>query len=121
MLFTTGRNGGMAQQDECNDCRWVFDAELAEKSFAYVARQAPDVDAYLANGMCNFRSGINGQPQRMLHQIPQLETMLGKPVVAHDTALYWRIFKTLGIKPDVESRESDHLTMSSLGQLLGSL
>ena len=113
--------GWFATQDECNDCRWVFDGELAEKSFAYVAEKAPDVDAYLANGMCNFRTGINGQPQRMLHQLPQLENMLGKPVVAHDTALYWRIFKTLGLKPEVDKRESDNLTMSSIGQLLGSL
>lgn len=91
--------GWFESQEAINDCRWVFDGELARKSFEYVAEKAPNVDAYLANGMCNFRTGPNGQPQRMLHQTIELETLLGKPVVAHDTALYWRIFKTLGIAP----------------------
>ena len=72
---------------------------MAAKSFAYVAEQAPDADAYLINGMCNFRSGPGGQPQRPLHLTPALETLLGKPVIGHDTALYWRIFKTLGLAP----------------------
>ena len=102
--------GWFASQQEVNDCRWVFDADLADKSFSYVAEQAPDADVYLANGMVNFRTGTDGQPQRMLHQTEHLESMLGKPVVAHDTALYWRIFKTLGIKP-----------VGHYGQLLDSL
>ena len=102
--------GWFASQQEVNDCRWVFDADLADKSFSYVAEQAPDADVYLANGMVNFRSGTDGQPQRMLHQTEHLESMLGKAVAAHDTALYWRIFKTLGIKP-----------VGHYGQLLDSL
>jgi len=73
---------------------------LVEKSFEFVANKAPQADVILANGMVNFRTGENGQPERMLHQTPMLERKLGKPVVAHDTALYWRIFKTLGIKPE---------------------
>ena len=39
------------------------------------------------------------QPQRPLHLTPAIEERLGKPIVAHDTALYWRVFKTLGLKP----------------------
>ena len=91
--------GWFDSQDAVNDCRWVFDGDLAEKSFAYVAEQAPDSDVYLINGMCNFRSGPEGLPERPLHLTKQLEAMLDKPVVGHDTALYWRIFKTLGIAP----------------------
>ena len=91
--------GWFPSQQAVNDCRWVFDGDLARKSFEYVAEQAPDADAYLANGMCNFRSGPVGLPQRMLHQTVELEALLGKPVVAHDTALYWRIFKTLSLAP----------------------
>lgn len=102
--------GWFPDQETCNEKRWIFDGDLAAKSFDYVAEQAPDVDAYLANGMCNFRTGPNGQPQRMLHVTPMLEARLGKPVIAHDVALYWRIFKTLGIRP-----EPGH------GQLLDSL
>ena len=91
--------GFFASQEEVNDCRWVFDGDLAKKSFEYVASKAPQADAYLAQGMCNFRTGPNNQPQRMLHVTPMLEELLGKPVVANDTALYWRIYKTLSIKP----------------------
>jgi len=92
--------GWFENQEAVNECRWVFDGDLAEKSFQYVAEKAPEADVYLANGMCNFRSGKNGQVQRMLHVTPQLETLLGKPVIAHDTALYWRIYKSLSVKPE---------------------
>lgn len=91
--------GWFPTQDDVNRKRWIFDADLAEKSFAYVADQAPDADAYLINGMCNFRTGPKGQPQRPVHLERGLEKMLGKPVVGHDTALYWRIMKDLGIAP----------------------
>ena len=77
----------------------VFDGDLAAKSFAYVAEQAPEAGAYLINGMCNFRSGPSRQPQRPLHLTRELEAMLDKPVVGHDTALYWRVFKSLGLAP----------------------
>ena len=102
--------GWFETQDAVNAHRWVFEGDLAQKSFEYVAEQAPNADAYLINGMCNFRSGPMGQPQRPLHLIKQLETVTGKPVIGHDTALYWRIFKTLGIAPE-----------GSHGQLLESL
>lgn len=102
--------GWFASQEEVNEKRWIFDSEIAEKSFLYTAEIAPDADAILINGMCNFRSGTAGQPQRPLHLTPRLEEILGKPVIGHDTALYWRIFKTLGVKP-----------MGNHGQLLESL
>lgn len=92
--------GWFPDQDSINDCRWVFEGELAFQSFDHVAEQAPDADAYLINGMCNFRSGPNGLPQRPLHLVRALESRLGKPVIGHDTALYWRIFKSLGIAPE---------------------
>ena len=91
--------GWFATQEDVNAKRWIFDGDLALKSFEYVADKAPNADAYLANGMVNFRSGPNGQPERMLHQTPMLEAALGKPVIAHDTALYWRIFKSLSLAP----------------------
>ena len=94
--------GWFDSQEAVNECRWVFEADLAEKSFAYVAEQAPNADAYLINGMCNFRSGPGGIPQRPLHLIKDLENMLGKPAIGHDTALHWRIFKSLGLSPTVQ-------------------
>ena len=91
--------GWFASQQEINDCIWCFDGDLAERSFAYVAEQAPQADAYLINGMCNFRSGPGGVAERPVHLETRLEAMLGKPVVGHDTALYWAIFRTLGLAP----------------------
>ena len=91
--------GFIASQEECNAAIWCFDGDLASKSMAYVAEQAPNADAYLANGMCNFRSGPNGQAQRFVHLEVELEAQLGKPVITHDNALYWRIFKSLGLAP----------------------
>ncbi len=97
-------------QEVINDQRWVFNADIATRSFDAVAERAPDADAYIISGMCNFRTGPGGQPQRPLHLTPMLEERLGKPVIGHDTALYWQTFKTLGI-----THVGDH------GSLLGSL
>ncbi|MEM6481483.1 MAG: hypothetical protein AAF922_15760 [Pseudomonadota bacterium] len=91
--------GWYGSQDDVNEERWIFDGDLAERSFDYVAEKAPHADAYLINGMCNFRSGPDGLPERPLHLTRVLEGRLGKPVIGHDTALYWRIFKSLGITP----------------------
>lgn len=102
--------GWFESQEAVNDRRWVFDGSLAEKSFSYVAEQAPNADVYLINGMCNFRTGPGGIPQRPVHLTKRLEALLGKPVIGHDTALYWRVFKTLGLSPTADR-----------GQLLESL
>jgi len=91
--------GWFETQEQVNAKRWIFDGDLARKSFEFVADKAPDADVYLANGMVNFRTGPDGLPERVLHLTPELETLLGKPVIAHDSALYWRIFKSLGIAP----------------------
>lgn len=86
-------------QEEIDAQVWCFDEDLMWKSFAYTAEKAPNVDAYLINGMCNFRAGPNEQAMRPVSLTIGLEEKLGTPVIGHDTALYWRIFKTLGIAP----------------------
>ncbi len=91
--------GFFETQQEVNDQIWVFDGDLAQKSFEYVADKAPHADAYLANGMCNFRRASDGLPQRFVALEVELEATLGRPVITHDNALYWRIMKTLGIAP----------------------
>jgi len=91
--------GFIATQEECNAQIWCFDGDLATESMAYVAGKAPNVDAYLANGMCNFRRASDGLAQRFVSLEVGLESMLGKPLITHDNALYWRIFKTLGLFP----------------------
>ena len=91
--------GWFPDQETVNAKRWIFDGDLFEKSFTHVAEMAPKADAYLINGMCNFRSGANGLPQRPLHLARDMESRLGKPIIGHDIALYWRIMRDLGIAP----------------------
>lgn len=102
--------GWFANQEDVNACIWCFDGDLAKKSFAYVADKAPTADAYLINGMCNFRRAADGLAQRPVHLEVELEAMLGKPMISHDNALYWRVFKTLGLAP-----------LTAQGMLLSSL
>ena len=94
--------GWFASQQAVNDQIWCFDGDLAEKSMAYVAEKAPNVDAYLANGMSNFRRQSDGLAQRFVSLEVELEEMLGKPLITHDNALYWRIFKSLNLAPVTE-------------------
>ncbi len=91
--------GLIESQEVCNAQIWCFDGGLAEKSMRYVADKAPNVDAYLACGMCNFRRAEDGLAERFVSLETGLESMLEKPVVTHDNALYWRVFKTLGLAP----------------------
>ncbi len=91
--------GWFASQEELNAQVFCFDEDLAEKSMAYVADKAPHVDAYLANGTAHFRRACDGATRRFVGLAPELEAMLGKPVITHDIALHWRIFKTLGMAP----------------------
>lgn len=91
--------GWFDSQEVVNAKRWIFDGDLFAKSFSYVADKAPQADAYLINGMCNFRSGPSGLPQRPLHLAREMEAQLGAPILGHDIGLYWRIMKDLGIAP----------------------
>ena len=63
-----------------------------------VAELAPQAEAIVVNGMPNFRRS-DGQPQRIVSVQTQLEALTGKPIVSSDSALYWRIFKTLDLVP----------------------
>ena len=94
--------GWFENQEAVNDCIWCFDGDLARKSFEYIATKAPNVDAYLAIGMSNYRRDSDGLAQRFVSLEVGLEKMLGKPLITHDNALYWRLFKTLGLAPVTE-------------------
>ncbi len=91
--------GWYATQEEVNEQTWVFPGDLFEKSMMYVAEQAPQAEAIVVNGMSNYRRALDGLPQRPVSLINDLEPKLGKPIVASCNALYWRMFKTLGVKP----------------------
>ena len=94
--------GWFESQEALNDCIWCFNGDLARKSFEYIATKAPNVDAYLAIGMSNYRREGDGLAQRLVSLEVGLEKMLGKPLVTHDNALYWRLVKTLGLAPVTE-------------------
>ena len=85
-------------QDKVNALTWIFPGDVAVRSMQVLAERAPNADAYVVNGMPNFRRA-DGLPQRMAHREVELEALVGKPIVSSDTALYWRIMKTLGIRP----------------------
>ena len=85
-------------QEEVNEQIWIFPGDVAAKSMERIAEKAPNVDAYVVNGMPNFRRA-DGLPQRMSAREVELEALVGKPIVSSDSALYWRIFKTLGLAP----------------------
>ena len=88
-------------QEEVNEQTWIFPEELARASMQSIAEQAPHAEAIVVNGMPNFRPAA-GQPQRMVSLTARLEAQIGKPIVASDVALYWRIFKTLQLQPSGE-------------------
>lgn len=94
--------GWFKTQEEVDRCIWCFEEELIYQSFDYVADKAPNVDAYLINGMSNYRRKSDGIAERPLHHEVALEKRFAKPVIGHDSALYWRIFKTLGLAPESE-------------------
>ncbi len=85
-------------QAEVNALSWIFPGEMALRSMERVAERAPSADAYVINGMPNFRRR-DGLPRRMVSLEAELEAVVGKPIVSSDSALYWRIFKTLGVAP----------------------
>lgn len=90
--------GFYATQEDVNARTWIFPGDLISRSMQYVAGQAPNVDAIVVNGMPNFRRA-DGLPQRMVSRTVEMEAQVGVPVVSSDVALYWRIFKTLALKP----------------------
>ncbi len=96
-------------QQEVNDRVWIFDGSLAARSMKYVVEQAGDIDAIVVNGMPNFRRA-DGLPERIVSLDRVLEANIGIPIISSDTALYWRIFRSLGTTP-----------IGQRGQLLSSL
>lgn len=85
-------------QQDVNDCTWIFPGELAEASTVRVAERAPGAEAMVVIGMPNFRRS-DGLPQRIVTLGADLEDTIGMPIVSSDFALYWRIFRTLRIAP----------------------
>ena len=85
-------------QEEVNEQTWIFPGDMINRSMQRLAELAPNVDAYVVNGMPNFRRA-DGVPQRMVSREVELEALVGKPIISSDSALYWRIFKTLGTAP----------------------
>ena len=88
-------------QEAVNERHWIFPGHLAGQSMQRTAERAPGAEAIVVNGMPNFRRA-DGLPQRVASLETGLETLVGMPIVSSDTALYWRIFKTLNLAPTGE-------------------
>ena len=86
-------------QQEVNDSHWIFPGHVWAESMARVAEAAPTADVILVNGMSDYRRASDGLPQRPATLSRETEASLGKTIIGSDTALYWRIFKTLGVAP----------------------
>ena len=80
-------------------------ANVATTGFRQVLNRVTEVGSDGADG-----PGADGLPQRIVSLDRDIEAQIGKPIVSSDTALYWRIFKTLGTAP-----------IGARGQLLSSL
>lgn len=90
--------GFYGTQEEVNACTWIFPGDLAARSMQRMMDDAPTADAVVVTGMPNWRRA-DGLPQRTVSLAPTLEAGIGVPIVSSDFALYWRIFKTLGVAP----------------------
>ena len=90
--------GWYATQEEVNDKTWIFPGELALNSVRKVTQTASDAEAILINGMPNWRRA-DGLPQRSVVHAAAMEADVGLPVIASDFALYWAIYRSLGIGP----------------------
>ena len=102
--------GFFLTQQEVNACTWIFPQgifpqAMAQQSMQYVAEQAPQADAIVVNGLGNFRRLDTGITERMVSLEVKLESQISKPIVASDTSLYWRVFKTLSIAPVTRPNE----------------
>ena len=97
-MATSSTQGLYDSQETVNELTWIFPGEIAEKSMQRVAELAPEAEAIVVNGMPNFRDA-DGLPQRMVSLVDDLESQVERPIVSSDFALYWRVFKTLGVRP----------------------
>jgi len=101
--------GFFTNQEEVNARSWIFPGDLASRSMCRVAEAAPEAEVILVNGMPNWR-GDDGLPRRTVTLAASLEEEVNRPVIASDLALYWAIFRSLGVAP-----------LGNQGHLLGSL
>ncbi len=92
-------HGLVATQEEANEATWIFPGDFAMRSFEFVAEQAPDADALVIIGMPNFRRA-DGLPQRPVSILRDIEAAIGKPIISSDCALYWNVFRSLGVAPE---------------------
>ena len=91
--------GLMPPHDDSDRAHWApTPAQIAE-SVQRIVDEAPDVQAI----------AISGAGARTLAMIPVLEAETGRPVFGSDTALYWAIAKTAGLrlKPAAIGRLTD--------------
>ena len=91
--------GVYEEQGEVNDRHWIFPGDVAVRSMTRMAEKAPDADAIVLTGLPNWRRP-DGLRDRTVTLTRDLEAATGKTIVASDTALYWAVLNSLGLKPN---------------------
>lgn len=91
--------GVYPSQEALDAEHFVVPEQAIFDSMQRLAETQPNADAYYISGVVCLLRPSDQLPQRIVHLEKRLEDLVGKPVVASDTALYWRLFKTLGIGP----------------------
>jgi len=91
--------GAYPSQEALDAENFVVPERVIFDTMKRLAENAPDVDAYYVTGVACFAPADGSPYRRIVHIERELEDLVGKPVIGSDTALYWRVFKTLGIAP----------------------
>ncbi len=92
---TLSDQGLTAAGSKMADYGWAMTHELTSKSILAVAEASPSAEAIV----------VTGAGTRTLKILSDLESAIGRPIVAADTVLYWAIAKHLGmaLKPEMGS------------------
>ena len=77
---------------------WIFPEAIALESMRRVAEAAPQAEAVVLTGIPSFRPR-EGIPLRPAALAGAIEAEIAKPLVATDAALFWALFKHLGLAP----------------------
>ena len=85
-------------QEEVEALWWVFPMEVALESMRRVAEAAPQAEAVVLTGIPNFQTDT-GITRRAVALAAEIESEIGKPIVATDFALFWSLFRHLNAAP----------------------
>lgn len=78
---------------------YIFDGAILPESIERILEIAPDTDAILVMSMPCW-TDENGAVENMMDHVNALEARFGLPIVDGEMALFWSVFRSLGVVPD---------------------